>query len=171
MKGLTRALKRGPAALRPALPYSIPISVVLSPTGITDTAVSNTAVVGGLPEGNILLLGAVASLAFAGPGASANLTDDWEGDFAIGSAPTADATLNGAEVNIIPSTAIGPATAEVIAAVRSANATAAVLDNTDGSLEINLNVRFDANEVTNGQTVNITASGFLHLAYVLLGDD
>lgn len=155
----------------PAYNMTIPVNVVLTPTGSTGVAVFETAVVGDFPEGNILLLGAVARLGFAGPGGSADLSDTWAGDYSLGSAPTADATLSGTEVDIIPSTAIGPATAEVIAPVRATNATQVVLDNTDGSLEINLNVLFDADVVTNAETVNVTVTGFLHLAYIVLGDD
>lgn len=171
MKGLIRSLSRGAAGQRGPTNITIPVSVVLTPTGATGAVVFETASIGGFPEGNILIHGAVASLAFAGPGASGDLTDTWAGDFAIGTAATADVTLNGAEVNIIPSTAIGPAVAEVIAATRAANATPVIVDNTDASLGVFLNVLFDANVVTNLATVDVTATGYLHLLYTVLGDD
>jgi hypothetical protein len=171
MKGLPRSLARANPSVAAVQKVTIPINKTFDVTGVTGVAQFATAQIGGLPEGNILLLGAVAYLSLAGPGGSADLKDDFEGDFAIGTAPTADTTLNGAEVDIIASTAMGPATAEVIALKRATNGTQAILDNTDGSLEINLNIVIDADEVTDGETVAIKATGALYLSYVVLGDD
>lgn len=170
-KGLPRSTKAAPPARASIVKATINVEKVLTFTGVTATAVFQTSVIGDLPEGNILLLGAVANLRFAGSGSDANLLADFQGDFAIGSAATADNALSGAEVDIVPATAIGPATAEVTGPHRGANATQAILDNTDGSLELNLNVLLDADEVTNAQTSNITVTGQLYLAYVVLGDD
>lgn len=175
MKGLPRSLSRGSAQQQEVIKQSISIDASLSFTGVTDTVVRQQAVIGDFPQGNILLLGAVAYLSLTGP-TSANLTNDFEGDFSIGTDPNADTDLtDAAEINIIPSTAIGPASNEATAVTRGAGATGAltgvIFDNTDGSLEINLNVLLDANEVTNAQTVAIRAQGVLHLAYIVLGDD
>lgn len=130
-----------------------------------------TTVVGGLPEGNILLLGVVAYVQLAGSGSDANLTAAWDGDFSIGTAATADVTLSGAEVDLIGSTALGVATAEVSPRVRAVNATQAMLDNTDNTLRVNLNVLVDAAEITDGATVVLTASGIIQLAYIVMLDD
>lgn len=175
MKGLPRSLARGNAIQQPVTKLNIAIDETLSFTGVTDTAVFATANIGGLPQGNLLFLGAVSYLKLTGP-TSANLTNDFEGDYGIGTAPTADNDLGDAgDDNIIPSTAIGPATAEVTALTRGASTEAteqgAILDNTDGSLELNLNVLLDANEVTNGEDVDIRAQGTVHLAFIVLGDD
>lgn len=171
MKGLPRSLSRGNAAKNAAVKRTVKLSgtVAVSSTG---TAVGfGSLVVGDLPEGNILLLGAVANVKLAGSGADANLGDTWNGDFAIGSTATADVTLDGTDVDIIPSTAIGPAVAEVSPITRGANATQVILNNTDGSLELNLNVLVDAADIVDDQSVNLTVSGELYLCYVVLGDD
>jgi hypothetical protein len=170
MKGLQRSLSRGPKATKDVNVLRINVDKSMSFTGVTDTAVFATTVLEDFAEGNILLLGAVANLTFTGP-TSANLTNDFEGDFAVGTSPTADTTLNGTEVNLIASTAIPAATAEVAGPVRATNATQAILDNTDGAMEVNLNVTLDANEVTNAQTVAIRVTGTVDIAYIVLGDD
>ena len=170
MKGLVRSLRRGQALQRGPTNITIPVNFVLTPTGATGVVVFETASIGNLPEGNILIHGAVSSLGFAGP-VSANLSDTWAGNYSVGTTATADVTLNGTEVNIIPSTAIGPATAEVIAATRATNATPVIVDNTGSTLGIFLNVLFDADVVTNATTVNVTVTGYLHLLYTALGDD
>lgn len=171
MKGLQRSLRRGTPQQQDIVKATVRVDTTFQITGATGVAKFATTVIGDLPEGNILLLGAAAYLAFSGPGGSANLTEDWEGDYAIGTAATADVTLNGSEVDIIPSTTLGPATAEAITRRRGVNATQAILDNTDGSLELNLNVVVDADEVSNGQTVTFTVEGELYIAYIVLGDD
>ena len=131
-----------------------------------------TAVIGDFPQGNILLLGATCYAQFTGP-TSAGLVDTFDGDYAIGSAPTADATLSGSEVDIIQSTALGAATAEVSPLARGTSAAAicgTILDNTDGSLELNMNLLIDdANISADG--VIMSATGNLSVAYIVLGDD
>lgn len=176
MKGLPRSLARARAQAAAVQKLNLAIDKELTFTGVTDTVVGATAVIAGLPQGNILFLGAVSYLRLAGSGSDANLTADFEGDYGIGTIPNADADLGDAgDDNVIPSTAIGPATAEVTALTRGTSTEATeqglILDNTDGSLELNLNVILDANEVTNGQEVTLRATGSLHLAYIVLGDD
>lgn len=170
MKGLQRSLSRGPKTTKDVNVARLVVDKSLSFTGVTDTAIFATTVLDSLPEGNILLLGAVSNLTFTGP-TSANLTNDFEGDMSIGTVPTADNDLaDGGEANIIASTPIPAATAEV-ATLRVANATQAIIDNTDGSGEVNLNMLLDANEVTNAQTVAIRVTGTVDIAYIVLGDD
>lgn len=172
MKGLQRSIARGSKAKRDVVTERLALDVALTFTGATAAAVYATTVLTGLPEGNILLLGAVANLTFSGSGSDANLTDDFQGDYAIGTAPTADNDLADAgEANIIASTAIPAATAEVSANVRATNAVQAILDNTAGDLELNLNVLLDADEVTNAQTAVVTVTGTVDVAYIVLGDD
>lgn len=127
-----------------------------------------TAVIGDLPAGNILFLGATAYLQFTK--LDAGTTATFDGDYSIGSAPTADAALAGAEVDLIPSTALGAATAGVSPIVRGANATQAMLDNTDGSLEINLNLLMD-DAVVSADDQDFTVTGVFDLVYSVLGDD
>ena len=170
-KGLPRSLARGAPQRKDIIRQVVKIdhSVAVTATGV---AVGfGTSVIGDLPEGNILFLGAVGYLQLSGSGSDANLDATWDGDFSVGTAPTADVTLSGAEVDILGSTALGAATAEVSPRVRAVNATQAMLDNTDGSLELNLNVLIDAANIVDGATVNLTARGTLQLAYVVMLDD
>jgi hypothetical protein len=168
MKGFARSLRRGVPASQDVVRQTIALSgVALTTTGLTGIGFG-TKVIGDLPEGNILLLGAVAYLQFTK--SSAGTIATFDGDVAIGSAPTADNALAGAEVDIIPSTALNAATAGVSPVVRATNATQVMLDNTDGSLELNLNLLLDDASVSaDGQ--NFTVSGAVYLAYIVLGDD
>lgn len=171
MKGLPRSRSRGPQAFSPIIKTTVKATNVAVSVAGTSGVGWGTAVIGDLPEGNILLLGAVAYFTFTGP-TSASLSDTFDGDYAIGSAPTGDATLSGSEVDIIQSTALGAATAEVSPRARgtSTGATAGViLDNTDGSLELNLQLLIDDADISG--TVAMTATGVLHLSYIVLGDD
>jgi hypothetical protein len=175
MKGLPRSMARGAAQRQEIIKQTINMNAVaVSVTSVSTAVGFGTVAVGGFPEGNILFLGAVAYLSLAGPGGSANLVDTWNGDFAFGTAPTADVTLSGAEVDLIPSTSTTVAVAEVSPTTRASHAAAVagtVYDNTDGSLEINLNVLVDAADISDDVTVAMTATGVLHLAYIVLGDD
>lgn len=172
MKGLPRSLSRANPSIAAVQKLSIPIDTSFNVLGATGVAQFKNVVIGDLPAGNILLLGAVAYLSLSGPGASANLTDDFEGDYSVGSAPsTSNAALTGTLADIIATQTLGPAAAEVTPLKRATNATQAILDNTDGAIELNLNILIDADEVTNAQTVAIRAQGALYLSYVVLGDD
>ena len=129
-------------------------------------------VIEGLPEGNILLQGIACSLSFAGSGADANLIDTWAGDFAIGTTPVDDGTATVGDIDLVALQAIGPATAEVVAPVRGVSTQtehALILDNTAGTLEINLNLLIDDASISG--TVPITVGGFVSLSYIVLGDD
>lgn len=168
MKGLPRSTSRGPKGRLPIVKQTLVINQQITVAGSTGVGFG-TAVIGDFPEGNILILGVVSYLQFRKVTA-AGVQDAWDGDFAIGSAPTADATLAGTEVDIIASTATGVATGGVSPIVRATNATQAILDNTDNSLELNLQLLIDdANISANGQIM--LAQGTLHLAYIVLGDD
>jgi hypothetical protein len=165
-------MSRGAAQAQEIIKQTVVIRNQTVPvTSVTTAAGFGTVVVGDFPEGNILFLGALAYISLAGSGADANLIDTWNGDFSVGTNPTADVSLTGNEVDIIPSTATTVAVAEVSPRTRAANATQAIFDNTDGSLEVNLNVLIDAADIGDSQTVNLTANGEITLVYVILGDD
>lgn len=143
-------------------------NVAITVAGLTGVGFGS-AVIGDFPEGNILILGAVANLQFLGP-TSANLVDTWTGNFGVGSTPASDGTITVGDVDMVASTALAAATAELSPLTRGTGATPAILDNTDGSLEINLNLLVaDASIDANG--VVITANGEVYLSYVILGDD
>jgi hypothetical protein len=126
--------------------------------------------VGGFPQGNILFLGSACSLSFAGSGADAGLGDTWAGDFAVGTTPADDGTVTGGDVDIIPSTPLAAATAEVSPLTRGVSTANAVIhDNTAGALEVNLNLLIDDADIS-ADDVPITITGFISLAYAVLGD-
>lgn len=174
MKGLIRSLKRGGHLTKQNVTrHKIVLKDLVCNVSATGAAVGIGSVVAGdIPEGNVLLLGATGYLQFAGPsGGSTNLVDTWEGDVAVGSVADSDGSHSGGEVDMLPSTAIGPATSEAIARTRLTNATQVMLDNTDGSLEVNLNLIIDAADITDDQNVDITVNGEIELCYIVLGDD
>lgn len=169
--GLKRSLGRGAAAespvvkkVRVAVDHEVTVTAGVAAVGF------GTVVIGDLPEGNILLLGALAYVQFTT--SDTDITATFDGDFSIGTTPTADNDVADAnEANIIASSALGAATARVSPTVRATNTTAAVLDNTDGSMELNLNLLIDDASVTDGQSATFTATGELYLVYAVLGDD
>jgi hypothetical protein len=172
MKGLPRSRARGGAQRNTIIKQTVPVrNVLVTVAGATGVG-WGTAVIGGLPQGNILLVGAVSYMQFTGP-TSASLVDTFDGDYGIGSTPASDGTITGGDVDIIQSTALGAATAEVSPRVRgtSTGATAGVvLDNTDGSLELNLNLLIDDANIS-ADNIAMRANGELFLSYIVLGDD
>ena len=173
MKGLVRSLGRG----RPL--DQIVSKLLLSPRAspfTVDGAAGigfGTAVLGGLPQANILLLGAVGYMKIDGPGGDAGLVDTWAGDFGIGTTPASDGTLTAADIDIIDSTALAAAVAEQGVRTRGVPVTPivpAILDNTDGSLEVNLNVLVDDANIS-ADAIPFTVTGDLWISYVTLGDD
>mgnify|MGYP000113435964 CR=1 FL=1 len=170
-KGLPRSLSRGDKRKQELVKERIRISGTVSVLAAGAGVGFGTLVIGDFPEGNILFLGAVTNINFSGTGSDANLVDAWNGDFGIGTGPDANGTLTGIEVDIIASAAIGPAAAEIAPVVRAVNATQAIFDNTDGSLEINLNVLIDAADIADAATVVLTVTGELLLCYTVLSDD
>lgn len=171
MKGLPYSQSRGNPQTAQIKKVRVPFtSKAIEVDGASGVGFGS-AVIGGLPVGNILLLGAVAYAQFTT--ASASVQAAFDGDYSIGSAPTADASLSGAEVDIIPSTALGAATAKVSPnkrGVSTASIGGTVLDNTDGSLELNLNLLIDDANIS-ADDVAFTATGEVWLSYVVLGDD
>lgn len=172
-KGLPRGRARGSELANPIRKLTIPVQAfALSIVGATGVGFGS-AVLAGMPEGNFMLLGAVASIQFSGSGSDPNLIATWLGDYGIGTTPASDATITGDDVNIVPSTALAAATAEVSPITRGVQADGAfcgvVLDNTAADLEFNLNLLIDDTSISG--TVPITAEGVVIVSYIMLGDD
>lgn len=171
-KGLPRSNKaamRNPQAAA-VIRQNIKTSVTLSFTGATGVGWA-TAVIGDLPVGNIALIAAAAYVKLTKLVAT-GIQDTFDGDLAIGSAPTADATLSGSEVDVIPSTAFAAAAVGgTTGRMRAVNgATQVMLDNTDGTLELNLNVLIDDANIS-ADTQTVTAAVELSLVFSVLSDD
>jgi hypothetical protein len=132
-----------------------------------------SAVLGDFPEGNILMLGAVSYVQIGTLAAQAGLVDTWSGDYGIGTTPAGDATITAGDVDLIQSTAVGPAVAELSPLTRGTHLpadTGEIHDNTDGSLELNLNVLVDDVDIS-ADGVAVVANGTVVIAYIMLGDD
>ena len=171
MKGLLRSLSRAPESRQLLIKREIAVSEVVT-VSATGTAIGfGTAVIGNLPEGNLVLLATLATLAFAGSGSDDNLADDWSGDFSLGTTPADDATISGADVDLLASTALDTASSEVHAAARYTNVATAIIDNTAGTGEVNLNILIDAADITDDESVDITVTGTVYLLFTVLGDD
>ena len=171
-KGLPRSHGRGVPLQRKIMKQTIPFAdVAITIDGATGVG-WGTVALEGLPEGNILFLGAVAYAAISGP-TSGDLVDTWSGDYGIGTTPADDGTITAGDIDLIGSTALAAATAEVSPRTRGISVngdTGEVHDNTDGSLEINLNVLVDDADIS-ADGIVCTAEGIVELSYVMLLDD
>ena len=168
-KGLPYSLSRGAFSSQQISKLTIPVDTTIA---VADGAPGfGTKVLSGLPQGNLLFLGAVSYLQFST--SDADVTATFDGDYAIGTVPTANNSLADAgDADIIPSTALGAATAKVSPVVRGASTDAlggGIIDNTDGSLEVNLNLLIDDAAISGA--ADFTVKGVVHIAVIVLGDD
>jgi len=173
VKGLQRSMSRGNELRQEIVKRVIAVRVgLLTADGATGVGFGSL-VIGDFPAGNILLLGAIAYMQFSGP-TSGDLVDTWEGDYGIGTTPASDATITAGDVDMVPSTALAAAVAEISPRTRGVNATGAltgqIFDNTDDSLELNLNLLIDDVDIA-ADGIVMTVNGELHLAYIAMGDD
>ena len=172
MKGLPRSLSRGRRSAQPAqlLKHTIALNAVaITIDGATGVGFGSV-VAGNFPEGNVVFQSAVAYLKIDGPGGDAGLVDTWAGDFSVGTTPASDGTLSGADVDIVASTALAAAVAELGVRTRGTGATQAIFDNTDGSLEVNLNVLVDDASIS-ADGIAFVATGEIEMLYTMVGDD
>lgn len=137
-----------------------PVTVAAAGAGVG----FGTAVLGALPVGFLCITQTKASLSFSTT--DADVVATYSGDFSIGSAPDADGALAGAEVDVVPSTAIGPAVGGITPAAtgrRAVGSGALFLDNTAGSLELNLNALVDAANITDASSAVMLVTGVVQL--------
>ena len=168
MKGLQHSLARGPAALQPVMKKSFALKdFAIRTTGATGVGYG-TASFGDFPDGNILFFGATAYLQFTK--LDAGTTTTFDGDYSVGTTATADATLSTTDANIISSSALGAATAGLSPIARGTGSTLAMLDNTDGSLELNLNLIIDDAAIS-ADDQDFTVDGVVTVLFSILNDD
>jgi len=173
---MTKGLPRSNSRAKPQSQAVRRQRIVLTNKAVTVSGATGvgfgTTVIGDLPEGNIHFMSAVGYLRFTRPAASTGILATFEGDYAIGTEATIDADVADTnEANILPSTSMGvAATSGVSPTSRSTNITGVMLDNTDGSLELNLNVMIDDASI-NAASQAMTADGYVDLVYAVLGDD
>lgn len=171
VKGLYYSLKRSPKKeIITKIQLQINNSVVVV-SAVTDAIGFGSIVLGGLPEGYLKIVSSVLRLQLSGSGSDGNLIDTWSGDFSVGSTPASDATISLDDENIIASTAVGPAVAEVSPLQTIPFNADFVLDNTAANLELNLNVLIDAADIADSTSVTLTAVGLLEVTLITMLDD
>lgn len=171
-KGLPYSTSRGMAAQQLVRTVTYPVQNVSLPTTAGAAADGfGTVVIGDFPEGNILFLGGISYLQFSTT--DADIIATWSGSYGIGTVPTADNTIATTDEDLIVEATINAATAKVSPVTRGASAASlmAIHDNTDGSLELNLNLRIADASYTDSQSATFTVNGYVKLVYVVLGDD
>lgn len=170
--GLPYSNSRGNAASVPDVRrVSYPVrNLTISTTAGVAAVGFGTAVLGDFPEGNILFLGAISYLQFLT--ADADIIATWSGNYSVGTVATVDNDVaDTGEADVIASAAIGAATAKLSPVTRGEKSTVAMFDNTDGSLELNLNLLIADASFTDGQSADFTANGYVQLCYIVMGDD
>lgn len=121
------------------------------------------------PAGRVLVLGVTASLGFVWT--DEDIAQDGSGDFSLGTTITADATLDGTDVNLLPLTAMtDPFVLGVGAATANALAASAHFDGTATAIDLNLNIIIDDADVSDGASDVVLASGTVTVTWVNLGD-
>lgn len=166
-KGLIRSQARGRPVRAPVVKLNIPITALALTVAGASGIGFGTAVLRGLPEGNILLLGAVSNIQVFT--ADAGVIATWTGSYGIGTAANADTSLAGTDVDIVPAATLAAATAKLSPITRSAQGAQSVIDNTANNTNINLNILIDDASISSNAPVTVT--GFLSIAYIVLGDD
>lgn len=172
-KGLVRSQRRGPEIEQQIVKHRLSLDAVpISVAGTSGVGFGSIAI-HDFVEGNVMFFGCVANLTFSGPVGSGDLSDTWAGDYGIGTTPASDGTISAGDDDMVPSTALAAATAEVSPKTRGLQADGSlcgvIFDNTTGSLEVNLNLLVDDADISG--TVAMTATGEVELSYVMLGDD
>jgi hypothetical protein len=174
MKGLPRSLAHAKAGTEQSprrVRYDLKNFPITVTAGSTTAKGLGTAVMGALPEGNILYLGGVAYLQFFTADADAIAT--WAGDYSVSTAPAADTDLSGADGNLIGTSEIAAATAKLSPVSRGVSLAdcSEIYDNTASALELNLNLTTDDDSVTDAATAIFTVTGYVELVFIVLGDD
>lgn len=172
-KGLPRSLSRGQPQRQELIKQTFALKDLVVEIDGASGVGFGTVVIGDLPEGNIVFLGAMAYLAISGPGGDGGLVDTFVGDYGIGTTPMSDATISTGDEDIIQSTAMAAATAEVGPRTRGTHLaadTGEIHDNTDNSLELNLNILIDNNDIS-ANDIDFTVTGEVTLLYSVLLDD
>lgn len=129
-----------------------------------------TAVLAKWPSGNIAVLGATFTPTFVK--GDSDIIDAFDGDYALGSAPIADANSDfrdTGQADVLASTAMTQGSSGTSASNRGPSVVAAMVDNTDGSKEVNLNLRVDDADISDDSSLTVT--GRLVLLYSVLGSD
>lgn len=165
-KGLPRSLSRAIQSRAPVVRKMLLLNETIN---VADGAPGfGTVPIGVLPKANIVLLGVVGYIQLLT--ASGTVIAAWTGSFGVGSLPiTADSLAGSGAADILPSAVLAAATAQLSPLTRSSKAGVTILDNTGGTLSINLNLLIDDASIS-GAAV-FTLSGEVTLSYVDMADE
>ena len=123
-----------------------------------------------LPEGNILIHGAIGYIQLST--SDADITSTFDGDLSVGTGTTSDGSLSGAEVDLFASTALGAATAKVSPVVRltsSTSTTGVIHDNTAAGITFYFNLLIDDAAISGA--ADFLINGSIEVLFTVLGDD
>lgn len=173
-RGLKRSLRNARLRRVPGTPlYTLAFdkTIVVPDPGAAIAFAS--AVIGPLPAARLWIGGAAAHVTISNAG-GVGLIAAFTGNFSIGSTPTADATLSGTDVDIVPSTVytaaagVTPRTSALPASsggIMTNNAT--FLDNAAGLLELNFNLTVADASISAQATIRV--QGELQMIMAELG--
>jgi hypothetical protein len=120
------------------------------------------------PVGRIAVIGATANLSLNW--AASDIADAGSGDFALGSTITEDATLDGTDVDMLPSTAMLDPFVTGVGTAKGALAASAQFDGTTEAVDANLNIIVDDADVADASSNIILVSGTVTITWANLGD-
>lgn len=122
----------------------------------------------GFPAGRILVLGVTADLSM--DWSASDIVATGSGDFSMGTTITADATLDGTDVNLLPSTGMLDPFAAGVGTAKGALAASAQFDGTSTAIDANLNIIIDDDDVDNAASDIVLVTGTIKLTWINLGD-
>lgn len=168
-KGLPRSMRNAKPANQAVAKRRIPFSATFVVANGSTAPGIGSVVIGDFPAGQIYLMVArVSNMVFSS--ADADVIATWDGDWSVGSAPNADSDLtDAADFDIVGGSggqAIGAATAKVSPTQALTTVKNAMIDNADGSKEINLNVMID--DASQSGDVTLSVTGEIELVYTVL---
>lgn len=120
------------------------------------------------PEGRILILGVTANLSFVWT--DEDIAADGSGDFSLGTTITADATLDGTDVDLLPSSAMLDPFVLGVGTGVGALAASAQFDGTATAVDANLNIIIDDADVSDAASDIVLVSGTVTMTWINLGD-
>jgi hypothetical protein len=120
------------------------------------------------PKGRLLILGSTADLDFNWAGT--DIAAAGSGDFALGTTISADATLGGTDVDLLPSSAMTDPFVAGVGRGVGALAASAQFDGTGTAKDANLNIIIDDADVSDAATDVVLVSGTITIVWGNLGD-
>jgi hypothetical protein len=173
MKGFPRALSRAPIGTEQFIRrvrYPI-VNKVITVTATGSADAFGFGSVGGLPQGNVMIVGGASYLTITTADVDPSAT--WSGRASFGTLGSVDLTFSGLEVNLVAETAIGPAVAKTITGDkgRVAGAAVSMIDNTANTLNVNLNLAIANADMADANAADLTVNGYVDLFLAVIGDD